>query len=315
MAVYDVFTFYDEFELLLVRLREHASFVDHFILIQGDSNFTGKPKPFHFPNSDARFAPYLSKIQVKNIQLDQNPASPWENELKQRNESLNIPGLEPSDVIYLSDVDEIISRNYWPYLLSRIKTEELLRVWTEPFYYRINLQLPKVKWVHPKILRAEYILEKKLTANEVRHDSTAPTTPFPCGWHFSFLMTEKKIEEKIHAFSHQECNLPQFNNPVAIREAIRRRRFLFEPSLKFRSVPVKSSWPLQMLEGDYWKDFICPLQQESLTPREHLENFRVDLSFWLKKTNREARAFVAKAVKLSIKLLTNFMYPKSLHDS
>ncbi|NDG27971.1 MAG: hypothetical protein EB120_12465, partial [Proteobacteria bacterium] len=54
MAVYDVFTFYDEFELLLVRLREHASFVDHFILIQGDSNFTGKPKPFHFPNSDAR---------------------------------------------------------------------------------------------------------------------------------------------------------------------------------------------------------------------------------------------------------------------
>ena len=34
MAVYDAFMFFNEFDLLSVRLQEHDPFVDYFILVQ-----------------------------------------------------------------------------------------------------------------------------------------------------------------------------------------------------------------------------------------------------------------------------------------
>ena len=56
MKVYDGFIFYNELDLLRVRLVEHAPFVDRFIIVEGDRTFAGKPKPYYFDVMDSRFA-------------------------------------------------------------------------------------------------------------------------------------------------------------------------------------------------------------------------------------------------------------------
>ena len=46
--VYDCFLFFNELELLEVRLNEMASFVDKFVIVEASETFRGAPKPFIF---------------------------------------------------------------------------------------------------------------------------------------------------------------------------------------------------------------------------------------------------------------------------
>ena len=46
--LYDCFLFYNESDLLELRLRELDDLVDKFIVIQGEETFAGIPKPIYF---------------------------------------------------------------------------------------------------------------------------------------------------------------------------------------------------------------------------------------------------------------------------
>lgn len=303
MAIYDIFTFHNELELLLVRLKEHDPFVDKFVLLQGDRQHSGLEKPMYFPASDSRFSAFLNKIIVKNVELEKLPESAWVNENKQRNAAFEGIDFKPNDIVFLSDLDEIVSRNHWPYLISSLEQNELLQVWLEAFYYKLNLKQKDQRWMHPKIMKAKHFLNKKLTATEIRLNFQGAATPYPCGWHFSWLMDENRIQEKIRAFAHQEFNKPEFDNLKAIRDAIRRRRYLFHREMKLTAVKVDDSWPLEMLQSEFWKDYICPLERENLSMRERVENVWVDMKHFLRMLRFRTRAFIVPRIKKVLILL------------
>lgn len=297
MAIYDVFVFNNEFELLLTRLVEHGPFVDYFVLIQADRTFTGKQKALHFPNSDKRFSPFFEKIIVKNIQLKEHPSSPWENELLQRNFSFSCIKYQPEDIIYLSDVDEMISRKHWPELIAKIKQgQNPLSVWLEMFNFYINYRLVESKWLQPKLLLGQHFLNSKKTANDFRVDYTIQSTQEPCGWHFSYIMNEDQIQEKLSAFSHQEYNRPIFNQREKIRDQLRKRRDVFKRGLRFEPVSFSQDWPLQMQEDPYWRQFIC--STEPL--RNSLADLIGDYYFWTTEFLRSKKDEFKKWVKSSL---------------
>lgn len=257
MPVYDIFTFNNEIEMLLVRLVEHSPFVDQFILLQGDKTFTGKPKPLINVLGDPRIKSFQDRIILKTIRLDEKPNSPWDNELKQRNASFSAVSIRENDVVFLSDVDEIISRNSWKNLLERMKSEKVLSVWLEMFNFFINYRLVDSMWLQPKLIRGDLILQSERTANDFRVDYSLPRTDGWCGWHFSFVMSENQIADKISSYSHQEFNRPIFTSQKRIKDQLRKRRDLLKRRLKFEPVEVTDGWPLQMLKDSYWKQFIC----------------------------------------------------------
>ena len=56
IKIYDCFTFYNEFDLLELRLTELYNYVDYFVIVEADTTFTNRPKPFQvFPP----FQPFL----------------------------------------------------------------------------------------------------------------------------------------------------------------------------------------------------------------------------------------------------------------
>jgi beta-1,4-mannosyl-glycoprotein beta-1,4-N-acetylglucosaminyltransferase len=293
MSVIDVFTYNDELEMLLVRLVEHHSFVDTFVLIQADRTFTGKPKAFHFPVTDHRLEPFLKKIVIKNISLDSNPKSPWDNELKQRNASFSSFPMEPNDIIYLSDVDEIISRNHWPELLNKIKDQPVLSVWLEMFNFFINFRLNEATWIQPKLLKGSTISESNRTANDYRVDYSLPRTENWCGWHFSYIMPADKIAEKLRSFSHQEFNLALFTDKERIEDQLRKRRDLLKRDLDFQPVEVTDSWPIQMLKDPYWKQFICCTKPRTFSLIDYID----DHLFWFKECLKRTKNNVKKNLK------------------
>jgi len=60
--IYDGFLFYNELDLLEIRLNTLNDVVDYFILVESSVTHSGKPKPFIFEENKERFDKFLSKI-------------------------------------------------------------------------------------------------------------------------------------------------------------------------------------------------------------------------------------------------------------
>ena len=110
MKVYDCFTFFNEFELLELRLNSLWHLVDYFVIVEANKTHANEPKPFNFWERREEFKKYFKKIRyVKDDSVvPYEGVGDWSIENNQRNNI--IQGLfdaEPDDLIFISDVDEI----------------------------------------------------------------------------------------------------------------------------------------------------------------------------------------------------------------
>ena len=106
--VYDCFTFFNEFELLKMRFEELNDSVDYFVLVECTETHRGDPKNLYFSDNKHLFEKYLPKI-IHVVVNERHPEMGlWEREHFQRNCILRgLQGCDPSDIIMISDVDEI----------------------------------------------------------------------------------------------------------------------------------------------------------------------------------------------------------------
>ena len=112
--IYDCFSFFNELDILEIRLNTLNEVVDKFVLVEAPWTFTGNPKPLYFEENKERFKLFLDKII--HIVADQPPVSPtvterenaWIRESHQRN-SINagLNNAKNNDLIIISDLDEI----------------------------------------------------------------------------------------------------------------------------------------------------------------------------------------------------------------
>ena len=140
--VYDCFQFYNEFDVLEIRLAELDPLVDHFVLVEATHTHTGKPKPLHFTENRKRYERYAHKII--HIVLDDLPLddpSHFARDIHQREAILRgLGGAQPDDRILFSDCDEIPK----PHLLRKALafrglSHRIVAFWCENYFYRLNL--------------------------------------------------------------------------------------------------------------------------------------------------------------------------------
>jgi len=238
--VYDCFTFYNELELLEIRLNELKDVVDKFILVESTATFTGKPKPLYFQENKERFKEFLPKII--NVAIDGAGGDPWSREKNTRNKMLDyLRDCVDNDVIIISDIDEIPSASavafYTPDMGLRCFKQRL-------YYYYFNCYL--FKWFLAKILPYGFL--KMTTPSKVRN--TAVDFIANGGWHFSFQGGVDSIIEKIQAWSHQEFNIPEIKNREHIEKAMNEPSDLFgRPKIKLKFVPLDVTFPKYVIEN------------------------------------------------------------------
>ena len=56
MRVFDAFPFFNELEMLEIRLNVLDDVVDRFVLVESTLTFSGRPKPLWYADHRARFA-------------------------------------------------------------------------------------------------------------------------------------------------------------------------------------------------------------------------------------------------------------------
>lgn len=218
MTIYDCFTYYNEEEILKIRLNELNQVVDYFVIIQGNQTFTGKPKKL-FLDDVSWLDQFADKIIRINVSLDECNST-WEAEYTQRNASDQIAETASADdICIISDVDEIPN----PAILASSKIcydlDTPIQLDVDQFFWNFNWLTP----VHcnnggrPVVCRVGDL--ENVTPQQIRSDSKIKRIP-KAGWHFSFLMDYEDIINKIESFSHTEYNLDEFKDLEKIRYRI-----------------------------------------------------------------------------------------------
>lgn len=117
--IFDVFPFFNERDILEVRLHEHDDIVDVYVPIESATTHAGEPRALRWRGgweSDARFARFLPRIRPFTADLDLGGRNVSVVEAARRREeaqrdaaraALVAAGAGPRDLVLLSDADEI----------------------------------------------------------------------------------------------------------------------------------------------------------------------------------------------------------------
>ena len=113
LKVYDCFTFYNELELLELRLKSFYNIVDYFVIVEATRTQNNLPKKLYFEENKAAFAQFFPKIRHIIFQAESVPytgVGDWSIEVSQRNAIMaGLKDAEPEDLVFISDLDEFPS--------------------------------------------------------------------------------------------------------------------------------------------------------------------------------------------------------------
>lgn len=262
--VYDCFTFFNELDLLEIRLKELSQVVDKFVIVESTRTFQKKEKPLYYEQNKARFAGFHDKII--HVVVDKHPTffthwrvpRTWHYENHQREQILKgLAEATDDDIILISDIDEFPR----PDKIKEFGNSPGIKVFEQflCFYYVNNIctflniglgdNLKPAKLNHNGygFWRGTVMMKKQdiRTVKEARLCRDLPDSEVTViregGWHFSYLGGVEKIIEKFESFSHDEYNTPGFKNANSIRRSVTEGRSLFDNHTRFQCVSINDS--------------------------------------------------------------------------
>lgn len=219
MKIIDAFMFFNELDLLEVRLHELSKIVDVFVIVESHSSHSGKNKPLFFFDNKARFEPFLEKIRHLVIN-DMPTENSWLRERHQRQSILRVlDDISPGDWLLISDADEIPRADILKLLVEDAgRYQGTFYAFEQKLYYHF-LNLYGGLWQGTKALRIDSVMNLRSLdlTNEVRYrPNYGPEVVLGRegygGWHFSSLGDAKNIQYKIENFAHTECVSAGLNN-------------------------------------------------------------------------------------------------------
>ncbi len=247
MKIYDCFTFFNEFDLLELRLRELYDQVDYFVLVEGNKTFQNKDKELYFWKNKDQFLPWMDKIvhvPVVDMPVDTDT---WGRERFQRDAIKGgIIGADLNDIIMIGDIDEI----------PRIETIATLRTSSQSIW-GFRMPLFNFKFNYMMYTQDYYtvwsgairlgLLNSPEDFRRMRHVLNQCPFNFSddniqiiehAGWHFTYLGNEDFAKSKIQSFAHDETNRPDIIDQLDIEDSIRRGVGIIRTNEDYRFTPV-----------------------------------------------------------------------------
>ena len=256
--IYDCFLFFNELDLLEIRLEEHNDFVDKFVLVECTETFSKKSKPLFFKENEERYSKFLDKII--HVVVDDTPEFPSRQgrmgtfhsrhdvEWYQRDcIARGLSNCKPDDIVIISDVDEIIKRDSFIAIKDHFSSSsEFLAVNHRFFYYYLNglcvQNGEETPWwgatacKYSSFPGAENMRKKKSQTNYKIMSG---------GWHFSYLGGPDAIAQKIESIAHAEWDNDHYKSRDRIKDRISKGIDIFDRADKPKQVyiDIDASFP------------------------------------------------------------------------
>jgi beta-1,4-mannosyl-glycoprotein beta-1,4-N-acetylglucosaminyltransferase len=277
--IYDCFTFFDELELLELRLHELGDVVDKFVWVEATKTHSNKYKPLHYQENRVLFQAFHD--QIIHVVVDDMPDSndSWVLENFQRKcIARGLVNCRPEDFILVSDLDEIprattvakVSREWQSSdgFFSNLARNTLNARGFKRIFHRRGFRR-RLRKNHPFILKFEQVIYRHFVncecvkprlkygtrmlrfqdfscAEEIRHSGYK--TVQGGGWHFTFMGGPERISQKLAAYAHQERNRLQFTDVKVISDQIAGGAPVGGMDYQLKIVPLDETFPRYLLE-------------------------------------------------------------------
>ncbi|AEF53548.1 glycosyl transferase [Marinomonas posidonica] len=249
----DVFLFYNELDLLELRLKSLYEFVDFFVITECEETFSGKKKELLFLKNRERFLKFEDKIiynRVSNKDLaflqsesgkfkkyitnfdvphkhkhSNRPANILHSSLKREitHRDSAILGLvkiaKYGDIVFISDVDEIPNPNVVKSFRNK-KIESPSYFEMKWYMYWVNNQVSKCNWYGTVAFEYSMLEGKSLDLlrySSSDHKNVPGLIIKNAGWHFSYLGGADAISNKLDALPYQglKAEISKFLNKIS----------------------------------------------------------------------------------------------------
>jgi beta-1,4-mannosyl-glycoprotein beta-1,4-N-acetylglucosaminyltransferase len=277
MKIYDSFLFFNELDLLEIRLNILYPYVDFFIISEQSKTHSGLEKEWIFEQNKDRFAKFEDKIiyhkqdtedfeyhDYSNLQLIENPSSKYE-ENKNRiinffNKASHFPKdakhycrdylhremlhfcydmCDDDDVILISDLDEIPNPKILQNLDKFYDKQKIYRFEQNMYYYYLNV-LKETQWKGTTLINKKKLMSTDINSTRVNENFNVVLSYG--GWHFSFIGGTEMIKKKIESYGFQEANHSAVKDNIASN--VTNLQDLFgRPDTSLQKVEIDNSYP------------------------------------------------------------------------
>jgi beta-1,4-mannosyl-glycoprotein beta-1,4-N-acetylglucosaminyltransferase len=292
VKVFDVFPFFNELDVLEIRLNILDPYVDYFILSEATKTFSGLDKPLFYKENKKKFEKFNHKI-IHNI-IDYDPSSEelseygkrYNNtvEAQQRDiyqkdiiKEIVLKNSEEGDAIIWGDLDEVPNPNVIENLFDFFEPNTIHHLAQENCLGYLNLVevtgnisgmtrdfLPDngdiKKWLGTKII--DYNILQKYTFTKLRNyiSEVKNARISSGGWHWSYvgsewLSIEDRIVKKLECAAHPEVNNDQIKNKI---------KYCLENNMdplgrdyaKYKVVDIDNSYPKYIIDNKEKFDYL-----------------------------------------------------------
>jgi beta-1,4-mannosyl-glycoprotein beta-1,4-N-acetylglucosaminyltransferase len=250
----DCFPFFNELDILELRLNILDKVVDKFILVEASKTQTKLDKPFYFEENKNRYSKFLDKII--HIKIEETPEeNGWAMENFQRNcifNGINQIDLNDDDYIAVSDVDEIWDPNIVSQLDKLLKNNEYFSVDMRYLVFYLNLETLNKKWIGTVFTKVKKF--KEINAQYLRDIKDRIPYIKNAGWHFGYQGGKKIVYQKflscIEPFD-KTCLPTEENFSLAFDNKIKDNgSFIFSDNLNNDSIK------LEKIKNEYLPRFL-----------------------------------------------------------
>ena len=284
MKIFDCFMYFDEEQILDLRLNVLYQDVDYFVIVESIYNHKGEKRDLLF--NIQKFQKFKEKIiyliyndiprQIELINQDDDENMKGRkyimNALYRENSQRNfiLEGLKKADkedLILVSDVDEIPKLSSLD--LGKIK-DEIILFKQDMFYYKYNLTLPNFKWTGTKAIR-----KKKLNSPQWLRNVKDRKYPFfridtifsdkkyinikiieDGGWHFSNIKSPEMIEHKLRSYLHHREFDEVSLSVEEINELIKKKQAIYDLRVDKKSNKVGKGLILENFDIEKLPNYI-----------------------------------------------------------
>jgi beta-1,4-mannosyl-glycoprotein beta-1,4-N-acetylglucosaminyltransferase len=284
MRVFDCFRFFNELDILEMRLNILNDVVDYFVISECPYTISGNEKPLYYLENKERFEKFNHKIvhhildEIPNnfsdyiekkplhtaySDIDVNCGMPYieipiryQRDMYARNcaaYGLIQANIEDDDIVITSDADEIINPKVLEDL-SWFNPNNHYHAIQRAFYFKLNY-LYQENWFGSCVCNWKYLKERSI--DKLRADRENAYKIEDSGWHWSFFGDADKFRSKMASYGDYHLNVPEITNNI--EEKIEKGLDPLGRSNILTTVPLDDSFPEYILDNqDKYVEFIKP---------------------------------------------------------
>lgn len=271
--IYDCFPFFNELDILKLRMEIMDPYVDKFVIEEAAYTFSSEPKPLYFEENKEMFSKWKDKIIHIVVRECPLGIPPHDMDHFQKDHLLlGLKDCKEDDICIFSDVDEIPNTEILPELFQQLKMGKIYHLAQRMFYCFLNAEEVSGKLLsnsgdfegveHPMWLGTKVFYYGSLQGRgfwDLR-DKVAKENGIRVpngGWHFGYMGGNgekdlaKRIGDKVVAAAHQEYNEKEILAQVVDR--IMTGQDIFGRDARFERVEIDDTFPKYLRE--HQKDY------------------------------------------------------------